>query len=136
MCEYAWVNEFYESPYECPPGEEMINFLKNALKGGPQTSNENRCTNRKMPENGTMEINGGLYNLRNWGHAGFMVSGEADFTEGDKVAIKVSIPLKDKVLEFAGSAILTRVDKFNREVAGLFTEINPEARIAMEQHLA
>jgi len=39
-------------------------------------------------------------------------------------------------MEFAGSAILTRVDKFNREVVGLFTEINPEARIAMEQHLA
>ncbi len=98
-------------------------------------SSDRRRARREDVRLGTVEIGGRAYPVRNWSSTGFLaVPYDGEHSEGDSVDIHFEVQLSANTIAFFCKAILVRVDPRSRELAGVFTMMDRESRIAVARH--
>ncbi len=81
---------------------------------------ERRVEPRLDTSQGSVEIDGVVYPLRNWSRRGFLAGPyTGGHQEGDRIRISCAIPFSGKILELGGEALVIRVDGEGQELAAL-----------------
>lgn len=106
-------------------------FLKRLFSRG----SERRREPREGVSLGTVEINGRRFTVKNWSSTGFLAGPcDADHREGDTVGIRFGVQVPNESITFSCHAIVVRVDKQSKELAGVFTMMDRDARILVAKH--
>lgn len=96
---------------------------------------ERRREPREDVSLGTVEIHGRRFSVKNWSSTGFLAAPcDANHREGDSVDIHFGVQAPNEAIAFACKAIVVRVDKNAKELAGVFTMMDRDARIMVARH--
>jgi len=96
---------------------------------------ERRREPREDVSLGTVEINGRRFTVKNWSSTGFLAGPcDSGHREGDTVEIHFGVQVPNETIAFSCQAIVVRVDKQSKELAGVFTMMDRDARIMVAKH--
>ena len=98
---------------------------------------ERRQEPRIAAVDGTIEIDGQIYPIKNWSSAGFLATScaiERDVT--DSLDIRFRARLGQQMLDIACRATVVRIDPDRRVLAGRFTKLDDAAMGQIAQHFA
>lgn len=96
---------------------------------------ERRHERREDVSIGTVEIDGRRFTVKNWSSTGFLAAPcDTDHREGDTVGIRFDVQVPNETIAFSCQAIVVRVDKHSKEVAGVFTMMDRDARIMVAKY--
>ncbi len=98
---------------------------------------ERRQESRIVAVDGTVEIDGQTYPIKNWSSAGFLATScaiERDVAEG--LDIRFRALLGQRMLDIACRAIVVRIDADRQLLAGRFTKVDDAAVGQIAQHFA
>lgn len=88
------------------------------------------CSDRRIEPRGTrvdghVSIDGETYPLKDWSRRGFSAGAYgAEHYPGDKVALNVRLEVDGEPLAFDCQAVVIWVDRDQRELAGVFTDLD------------
>ena len=124
-----------------PSADELLDRDQNALQEvdeGPAAAPEDRRRERREEvSDGTARFGGETYPLTDWSARGFCLEPcVTDHKIGDRLDIDFSVAIGDGRLEFNCRALVLRVDKERRQMAGIFATVDEETRQAIDEHFA
>ncbi len=122
-----------------PSADELLDRDQNALQEadeGPAAAPEDRRRERREEvSDGTARFGGETYPLTDWSARGFCLEPcVTDHKIGDRLDVDVSVPIGDGRLEFNCRALVLRVDKERRQMAGIFATVDEETRQAIDNY--
>ncbi len=110
----------------------MLNPLRNLLGG---TEKDWRREPREEVDDGSVEIDGHTYPVKNWSARGFMAKPcDVDCSVADQLDVTFSIRIARETIEFSCRTIVVRVDKKRQELAAAFVMLNDVAELAVAKH--
>jgi len=112
----------------------MFERIKDFLFG---PAPERRREPRIAAIDGSVEIDGQAYPIKNWSSAGFLATSrviERDVTDG--LDIRFRARLGQRMLDIACRAIVVRIDADRQLLAGRFTKLDDAAMCQIAQHFA
>jgi hypothetical protein len=113
----------------------LVAFVKRLLASVRGKGAERRREFRENVAFGAIRIDGTSCPLKNWSTSGFLAGGYAgNHTEGDQVDVALSVQLPGRTFEMTCKGIIVRVDPQAREIAGVFTLVGTDDRIALQSH--
>ncbi len=98
---------------------------------------ERRQEPRIAAVDGSVEIDGQTYPIKNWSSGGFLATScviERDVTDG--LDIRFRARLGQQMLDIACRAIVVRIDADRQVLAGRFTKVDDAAMCQIAQHFA
>ena len=99
------------------------------------TENSRRREPREEVDDGSVEIDGHAYPIKNWSTRGFMAKPcDVDCNIADQLDIKIAVRFASEEIEFRSHAIVVRIDKKRRELAAAYVMLNDVARLAIAKH--
>jgi len=105
---------------------------KNSL---PRNGERSHHEGREEAIDGTVQIRGAMYPVKNWSSRGFLAAFcGADCKVADRVNITFAVPSAAGNLEFDCRAIVVRVDKDTQQLAGVFISLDESAQKAISVH--
>ncbi len=98
---------------------------------------EQRRERREDVSDGTARFEGETYPLTNWSARGFCLEPcVTDHKIGDRLDVDFSVAIDDGRLDFNCRALVLRVDKERRQMAGIFATVDEETRQAIDDFFA
>jgi hypothetical protein len=113
----------------------LVAFLKRLFASARGKGGERRRESREGIAFGAIRIDGMSCPLKNWSTSGFLAGGyTGNHKHGDHVGIALSVQLPGRSFEMTCKGIVVRADPQAREIAGVFTLVGPDDRVALERH--
>ena len=110
----------------------MPNLLRNHLGA---TDKSRRREPREDVDDGSVEIDGHAYPVKNWSARGFMAKPcDVDYNIADQLDVKIAIRFPIEKIEFGCRAIVVRIDKKRQELAAAYVTLNDAAQLAIAKH--
>jgi len=103
--------------------------------GQPPVGNDRRRELRERPVRGSVIIDDVSYEIFDWSSSGVCVRGyDGDAEDGHRTRSRVHIVLPDMVFDFGCDLVLVRLDRASKQLAGVFTALSREVRVAVAAH--
>ncbi len=110
----------------------MGNLLRNHLSA---TEKNRRRDPREEVDDGSVEIGGRTYPVKNWSAHGFMAKPcDVKCNIADQLDTTFTLRFDNEEIEFSCNAIVVRIDKKSQELAAAFVMLNDVARMAITNH--
>ena len=110
----------------------MGNLLGNLLGA---TEKDRRREQREEVDDGSVEIDGHIYPVKNWSAHGFMAKPcDVDCNIGDHLDVKIAIRFAIEKIEFRCRAIVVRLDKKKQELGAAIIMLDDAAQLAVTSH--
>ena len=110
----------------------MPNSLTNLL-GASEI--DRRRYPREDVDDGSVEIHGQIFPVKNWSARGFMAKPcDVDCNIADELDVKIVIRFASEVIEFNCQAIVARIDKKRLELGAAFVKLDDADQIAVASH--
>ena len=110
--------------------------LSNLMKTYPGATDKNgRREPREEVDDGSVEIDGRTYSVKNWSAHGFMATPcDVDCNIADQLDVKIAIRFASEKIEFGCRAIVVRIDKKRQELAAALVMLDDAAKRAVTIH--
>ncbi len=110
----------------------MPNSLTNLLGA---TEKDRRRDPREDVDDGSVEIHGQIFPVKNWSAHGFMAKPcDVGCNIADELDVKIVMRFASEVIEFNCQAIVVRIDKKRLELAAALVKLDDAARLAVASH--
>ncbi len=110
----------------------MSDLLMNHLGA---TEKDRRRNPREDVDDGSVEIDGQIYPVKNWSARGFMAKPcDVACNIADELDVKIVIRFASEVIEFNCHAIVVRIDEKRLELGAAFVKLDDAAQFAVASH--
>ena len=110
----------------------MQNSLKSHLGA---TEKGRRRGLREEVDDGSVEIDGRTYPVKNWSARGFMAKPcDVDCNIADELDVEFALRFAGQKIEFSCRAIVVRIDKKRQELAATYVMLDDAAQLAIAKH--
>ena len=110
----------------------MGNLLRNHRSA---TEKNRRRDPREEVDDGSVEIGGRTYPVKNWSVHGFMAKPcDVKCNIADQLDVKITIRFAIEKIEFSCCVVVVRVDEKRQELAAAYVALSDAARSAVAQH--